>query len=143
MDAALQQWIADRTASLGSGLVAALGSPLARCLLVFFLGGVCGRAFDCVSQDAERPKRIKLVAVKAQELPETEECTVCLDFLSPKSGCGCGLPCVRLPCGHLYHTECIEKWLSRDKRQSCPVCRMDAAATQTGLRRRIFWPGSK
>lgn len=31
-----------------------------------------------------------------------------------------------LPCGHTYHTECIDEWLNRSP--TCPFCKTDASA---------------
>lgn len=29
----------------------------------------------------------------------------------------------RLPCMHLFHIECVDQWLTNNKR--CPICRVD------------------
>ena len=29
----------------------------------------------------------------------------------------------RLPCMHLFHIECVDRWLTQSKR--CPICRID------------------
>ncbi|KAG8056920.1 hypothetical protein GUJ93_ZPchr0002g25189 [Zizania palustris] len=54
-------------------------------------------------------------------------CAVCTDAL-PLGAAAC-----QLPCGHLYHSDCIVPWLAL--RSSCPVCRrsvpMFAAPTST------------
>uniref|UniRef100_A0A0D9X8P5 RING-type E3 ubiquitin transferase n=1 Tax=Leersia perrieri TaxID=77586 RepID=A0A0D9X8P5_9ORYZ len=42
-------------------------------------------------------------------------CAICKDDLPLAS------PARRLPCGHLYHSDCIVQWL--EMRNSCPVCR--------------------
>uniref|UniRef100_A0A0E0LVP9 RING-type E3 ubiquitin transferase n=1 Tax=Oryza punctata TaxID=4537 RepID=A0A0E0LVP9_ORYPU len=42
-------------------------------------------------------------------------CAICKDDLPLAA------PARRLPCGHLYHSECIVQWL--EMRNSCPVCR--------------------
>lgn len=43
-----------------------------------------------------------------------EPCSICL------SGFGEGVLMRRLPCGHHFHRQCIDKWLRRNKR--CPLC---------------------
>merc|ERR1711898_22393 len=37
-----------------------------------------------------------------------------------------GSDVVTLPCGHEYHFECIQPWLSTQR--SCPVCRAEVTA---------------
>ena len=47
------------------------------------------------------------------------ECIVCFSEFS------CGDACRKLPCGHFFHTECIDQWLAPPNgraRTSCPVC---------------------
>lgn len=34
----------------------------------------------------------------------------------------------RLPCFHLFHTECVDKWLL-DQKEVCPNCRMNINST--------------
>ena len=50
-----------------------------------------------------------------------KECLICLDehVLGGKA--------VKLPCGHLYHGNCIIEWLR--KQGSCPVCRYEVESS--------------
>lgn len=46
-----------------------------------------------------------------------EKCTICLcEFLDQDD-------VRRLPCMHLFHIDCVDRWLQQNKR--CPMCRMD------------------
>ncbi|XP_042483956.1 E3 ubiquitin-protein ligase RNF165-like [Macadamia integrifolia] len=45
----------------------------------------------------------------------TETCMICMDEYVR------GVDVARLPCSHLFHGECIVKWLER--KNSCPLCR--------------------
>lgn len=42
------------------------------------------------------------------------ECPICLDV-------DAGLPSCRLPCGHLFHAECVHRWIA--VQPTCPACR--------------------
>ncbi|KAK1308168.1 E3 ubiquitin-protein ligase RING1-like [Acorus calamus] len=56
--------------------------------------------------------------VRASEAVEEDcACAVCLE------GFGKGESVSRLPCRHVYHSECILKWLRC--KGSCPVCRFE------------------
>lgn len=44
---------------------------------------------------------------------ETEECSICVDDLNTRI--------TRLPCSHVFHSKCIDKWFIRNS--SCPLCR--------------------
>ncbi|XP_040382839.1 probable E3 ubiquitin-protein ligase XERICO [Oryza brachyantha] len=44
------------------------------------------------------------------------DCRVCLARFEPESVVN------RLPCGHLFHRACLEKWLDYDH-ATCPLCR--------------------
>mmetsp|Transcript_29866 Transcript_29866/g.75168 ORF Transcript_29866/g.75168 Transcript_29866/m.75168 type:complete len:375 (-) Transcript_29866:450-1574(-) len=48
---------------------------------------------------------------------EGSECTICLADLET------GEPALRIPCGHLFHEECVNDWLK--KSNECPVCRFE------------------
>ncbi|KQJ98784.1 probable E3 ubiquitin-protein ligase XERICO [Brachypodium distachyon] len=45
------------------------------------------------------------------------DCRVCLASFEPESVVN------RLPCGHLFHRDCLEKWLGYDN-ATCPLCRL-------------------
>lgn len=51
------------------------------------------------------------------ETNESDECAICLDDLV------LGQPALRIPCGHLYHEDCVKDWLK--KSNECPVCRFE------------------
>jgi len=50
---------------------------------------------------------------------EAHACVVCMYDVQPRQT-------VRaLPCNHVYHARCIDKWLKTNR--TCPVCRQDAS----------------
>lgn len=49
------------------------------------------------------------------ERNEKKSCTICLDEFSPES------KIKTLPCFHIFHANCITKWLER--KAECPICR--------------------
>ena len=54
--------------------------------------------------------------------PRTESgrrCIICMDPLA-------GQRCVTLPCGHLFHAECVVPWLANED-GTCPECRYDVS----------------
>merc|ERR1719210_94571 len=64
------------------------------------------------SDIAALPTR-KLAA--AENLGEQTKCLICLDEFND------GDDVKTLPCLHIYHQKCIERWLNTDN--SCPVCK--------------------
>mmetsp|Transcript_9523 Transcript_9523/g.17182 ORF Transcript_9523/g.17182 Transcript_9523/m.17182 type:complete len:202 (+) Transcript_9523:135-740(+) len=77
-----------------------------------------------------RTRRAKKSGIQIEELDaiapmtlycdlETNEdsCAVCLDEFEPE------IEVRLLPCHHLYHSECITKWLHRHR--TCPLCNFD------------------
>jgi len=49
---------------------------------------------------------------------EDKDCCICLDELAE------GDLIRMLPCGHEYHTACIDRWLTTQQHQ-CPICKRD------------------
>lgn len=49
---------------------------------------------------------------KYDTLDETSECTFCLETIWKNE-------CVKLNCNHVFHTECLIKWVN----PTCPICR--------------------
>ncbi|KAK1818476.1 E3 ubiquitin-protein ligase synoviolin [Friedmanniomyces endolithicus] len=49
----------------------------------------------------------------------THRCVIDLEDIAPGEA-------YALPCGHVFHTECIKHWLGQS--DSCPTCRMDVHA---------------
>ncbi|KAK0895943.1 E3 ubiquitin-protein ligase synoviolin [Friedmanniomyces endolithicus] len=49
----------------------------------------------------------------------THRCVIDLEDIAP-------VDAYALPCGHVFHTECIKHWLGQS--YSCPTCRMDVHA---------------
>lgn len=59
--------------------------------------------------------RFESVCSSCKQQPE-HECSVCLTKFEPESEINC------LPCGHLFHKACLEKWLEYWN-ITCPLCR--------------------
>jgi len=55
---------------------------------------------------------------------EHEVCTICLSNLSIVDSC------LLTPCGHKFHTLCIQTWLL--KKTDCPICRASTSACHHG-----------
>ncbi len=58
----------------------------------------------------------------------TFNCTICFTDFEP------GEELKQLPCGHMFHEDCIKPWLTNNNK-SCPTCREDVV-DQDGLIRR-------
>jgi len=61
----------------------------------------------------------RLASLKVERAPRLvdQECQVCKDHVER------GTRIITLPCKHIYHEDCIRKWLS--SAHTCPVCRHD------------------
>ncbi|KAL3532525.1 hypothetical protein ACH5RR_006046 [Cinchona calisaya] len=71
------------------------------------------------SNDASKKQnqQVELPTVSATGL-----CTVCMEGFESSTGRG-----KRVPCGHVFHANCIDKWLS--VQHSCPLCRFSVCAS--------------
>ncbi|XP_046397529.1 mucin-5AC-like isoform X2 [Ischnura elegans] len=64
------------------------------------------------------PHSYKKVKRSTDDLEDnTEKCTICLSEFEENENVR------RLPCMHLFHIDCVDQWLSSNKR--CPICRVD------------------
>ena len=59
-----------------------------------------------------------------------KECAICLNSLSNNG------VVVRTPCGHLFHEECLGRWISTDP--TCPTCRKVLTVDADGMSKNIF-----
>ena len=66
-----------------------------------------------------RSPRYNRISRAPEGMREEQPCSVCLEnYKSHSPVCG-------LPCGHVFHHDCILQWLHSDK-HCCPVCRWPA-----------------
>ncbi|KAG5581703.1 hypothetical protein H5410_052330 [Solanum commersonii] len=66
---------------------------------------------------ASKSSIVLLESMEADERNSNDECLVCLDELGEET------EVVRLPCSHMFHAECITKWLENS--HYCPLCRFE------------------
>jgi len=52
------------------------------------------------------------------QLSDADECTICLDEFVH------GVRVRKLPCGHVFHSTCIARWLI-ERHAVCPLCKLD------------------
>lgn len=58
-----------------------------------------------------------LEPMEAHERNSKDECVVCLDELGEET------QVLSMPCSHMFHAQCITKWLQ--KSHYCPICRFE------------------
>ena len=63
----------------------------------------------------ENIQKIPHVEVSPEEVSKSVQCSVCMEDFK------CRELVRKLPCQHLYHTECIVPWLKMHA--TCPICR--------------------
>jgi hypothetical protein len=63
--------------------------------------------------------------------PEPEPCVQCLVCLEDLNGGG-RTPAKALPCGHVFHVACVDKWFETCQKPQCPVCRKVVTARARG-----------
>ncbi|XP_054798657.1 probable E3 ubiquitin-protein ligase XERICO [Prosopis cineraria] len=69
-----------------------------------------------IDEFTRRTPTIKFGSVCGCKQPEEHDCSVCLTEFEPESEIN------RLSCGHLFHKDCLEKWLAYWN-ITCPLCR--------------------
>lgn len=65
-------------------------------------------------------RRTVLTMTEIEQLAEATsgECAICLDTIEESNSGN------TLPCGHVYHKECLIPWLA-ERQAKCPLCKMD------------------
>lgn len=83
---------------------------------------------EAAAVEETRIKAIEGLPVSVCDSTEvSEECSLCCEAFTAGSNMKL------LPCGHVYHPQCIDKWLLESqagKTRSCPFCRADPLATK-------------
>jgi hypothetical protein len=82
----------------------------ARCSSVLPVGSMVCLRCEAVQRHGLRANSFRVETVGGAE----DMCSVCLDAMV-------GTQCVLLPCGHLFHVECIADWLEQSP--ACPLCK--------------------
>ncbi|XP_071826523.1 uncharacterized protein [Apostichopus japonicus] len=85
------------------------------------------------SEKQQQEKKLDEAAstAPAAEDDEDEKCTICLSIFLHEEDVR------RLPCMHLFHTECVDQWLVTNKK--CPICRVDIETTT--IAKEVTQPG--
>merc|ERR1712098_238449 len=65
----------------------------------------------------------------SSKAPDGSECSVCYEPIETTDA----RPSTTLLCGHVFHSDCVEKWLERSG--SCPFCRQPVDVA--------FWTAAK
>jgi hypothetical protein len=67
------------------------------------------------SQEVEQQQITIIIDYVAFFNTETESCSICHETMKDKE-------CREFPCKHLFHKDCIDKWLLQQR--TCPLCRL-------------------
>nr|XP_014098205.1 uncharacterized protein LOC106623257 isoform X2 [Bactrocera oleae]XP_036229497.1 uncharacterized protein LOC106623257 isoform X2 [Bactrocera oleae]XP_036229498.1 uncharacterized protein LOC106623257 isoform X2 [Bactrocera oleae] len=63
------------------------------------------------------PHKYKRIRRPSESDEDAEKCAICLSLFEIENDVR------RLPCMHLFHTDCVDQWLVTNKH--CPICRVD------------------
>ncbi|KAF8766959.1 uncharacterized protein LOC129965559 [Argiope bruennichi] len=77
-----------------------------------FVNNVTKEESSATAQDASKGEKDHLPST---DIPTEYKCSICLDTTLRKK-------MKRLPCSHIFHRSCINKWLKNHRR--CPLCRV-------------------
>ncbi|XP_050941538.1 probable E3 ubiquitin-protein ligase XERICO isoform X1 [Cucumis melo] len=91
---------------------------------------IFGSSWNYLDMFRNRYPRIRFDKVQSSERRE-HDCSVCLTQFEPESVIN------HLSCGHLFHTECLEKWLDYWN-ITCPLCRTPLMSEEE---KSCFWYG--
>lgn len=62
-----------------------------------------------------------LTRAKIEEVESDQRCVICLEDIEKEGECA--LLLLKMPCLHVFHEECIIRWLKTS--HSCPICRFN------------------
>lgn len=88
-----------------------------------------GSSWSYIDMFRNRYPTIRFDKVQSSEHHEVLDCSVCLTQFEPESKIN------HLSCGHLFHTECLEKWLDYWN-ITCPLCRTPLVSEEE---KSCFW----
>lgn len=83
------------------------------------------------NEEFQRSSSIRTSTSASEDRQSHGDCTICKDKLNSSS--------VTLGCKHVFHKDCIDKWLNR--RVNCPLCRQIPAHSCGHVHRRRLWRG--
>jgi hypothetical protein len=71
------------------------------------------------------------------ELSLKEPCPICQEVLSSPNSNGGNTGVISVfPCGHRFHRGCINMWIQKNSKNTCPICRGPFNKKQYGGRRK-------
>ncbi|XP_012834020.1 PREDICTED: E3 ubiquitin-protein ligase ATL41-like [Erythranthe guttata] len=93
--------------------------------IVFGPGEIYEEEYNCMvpAEDSSIMSSLKRVAVDSNQ---NISCSICLEDLSSGGDNNCE-EALSMPCSHVYHGDCIKKWLTIS--HYCPLCRFEMPTT--------------
>ncbi|XP_062585308.1 E3 ubiquitin-protein ligase Arkadia-like [Saccostrea cucullata] len=88
------------------------------------LGNVNRGATQDIIEMNTLPYKYKKMKKDGDDDQQEEKCTICLSEFEMEEDVR------RLPCMHLFHIQCVDQWLTTNKK--CPICRVDIEAGSKG-----------
>lgn len=100
------------------GLIEMMGGDVNRGATDDEISRIPAEKFKAEAKRKKRESRAGPSSVRREE--EVDKCAICLGEYED------GEEVKRLPCGHLFHGECVDRWLKVNK--VCPVCKQSIRA---------------